>query len=54
MEQLCFFPEAEQNKGLPEDMLEYRRGLFSKEESDSYLQRFIAEAPETAAAKDVR
>ena len=45
MEQLCFFPEAGQSKGLPEDMLEYRPGLFSKEESDSYLQRFIAEAP---------
>jgi len=45
MEQLCFFPEAGQSKGLPEDMLEYRPGLFSKEESDRYLQRFIAEAP---------
>src|ERR1700742_629035 len=45
MEQLCFFPEAGQSKGLPEEMLEYRPGVFSKEESDSYLQRFIAEAP---------
>src|ERR1700744_482808 len=45
MEQLCFFPEAGQSKGLPEDMLEYWTGLFSKEESDRYLQKFMAEAP---------
>jgi alkylated DNA repair dioxygenase AlkB len=45
MEQLCFFPEAGQSKGLPVDFLEYFPGLFSLEESDEYLKKFIAEAP---------
>jgi alkylated DNA repair dioxygenase AlkB len=45
MEQLCFFPEAGQSKGLPPDMLEYRPGLFSTEESDALLQKFISETP---------
>jgi len=45
MEQLCFFPEAGQSKGLPTDFLEYFPGLFSPEEGDFFLQKFIAEAP---------
>lgn len=44
MEQLCFFPEAGQSKGLPVDFLEYFPGLFSLEESDEYLKKIIAEA----------
>lgn len=45
MEQLCFFPEAGQSKGLPKEMLEYMPGLFSKEESDYLLEKFIRESP---------
>jgi alkylated DNA repair dioxygenase AlkB len=45
MEQLSFFAEAGQSKGLPPDMLEYRAGLFSPAESDALLARFIAETP---------
>jgi alkylated DNA repair dioxygenase AlkB len=45
MEQLSFFAEAGQSKNLPEDMLEYRPGLFCTTESDALLAKFIAEAP---------
>jgi len=45
MEQLCFFPEAGQSKGLPKEMLEYMPGLFSKQESDYLLAKFIRESP---------
>jgi len=45
MEQLCFFPEAGQSKGLPPEMLEYIPGLFSKDESDRLMAIFIKEAP---------
>lgn len=45
MEQLCFFPEVGQSKGLPKEMLEYMPGLFSKEEGDYLLEKFIREAP---------
>ncbi len=45
MEQLCIFPEAGQTKGLPVEMLEYIPGLFSRQESDELLQKFITEAP---------
>jgi alkylated DNA repair dioxygenase AlkB len=45
MEQLCFFPEAGQSKGLPKEMLEYTPGLFSKEDSDYLLEKFIRESP---------
>jgi len=45
MEQLCFFPEAGQSKGLPEEFLEYKPELFSATESDLYLDRFIHEIP---------
>lgn len=45
MEQLCFFPESGQSKGLPPDMLEYTTGLFSADESDHYLESFIRNVP---------
>jgi alkylated DNA repair dioxygenase AlkB len=45
MEQLSFFGEAGQSKGLPKDFLEYRAGLLSVGESDRLLQKFIAETP---------
>ena len=43
MEQLCFFPESGQSKGLPTDFLEYHPGLFTRQEGDDLLQKFIAE-----------
>lgn len=45
MEQLCFFPEAGQSKGLPPDMLEYIPALFSNEESNYLMNKFIKECP---------
>ncbi|SDP13250.1 Alkylated DNA repair dioxygenase AlkB [Mucilaginibacter sp. OK268] len=45
MEQLCFFPDAGQSKGLPTDFLEYFPGIFSEEEGNWFLQKLIAEAP---------
>src|SRR6201996_2238270 len=45
MEQLCFFPEAGQSKGLPKEMLEYTPGLFSSQESDQLMAKFICDAP---------
>ena len=44
-EQLCFFPEAGQSKGLPPEMLEYIPGLFSTEDSDMLMRKFISETP---------
>jgi alkylated DNA repair dioxygenase AlkB len=45
MEQLSFFAEAGQSKGLPKEMLEYTPGLFSSAEGDYFLAKFIREAP---------
>jgi hypothetical protein len=45
MEQLSFFAEAGQSKGLPKELLEYRPGLFDQAESDELLHQFITEAP---------
>lgn len=45
MEQLCFFPETGQSKGLPVDFLEYFPGLFQQEAGDFFLQKFIVETP---------
>jgi len=45
MEQLCFFPEAGQSKGLPVDYLEYFPGLVSQDAGHDFLQKFIEEAP---------
>jgi alkylated DNA repair dioxygenase AlkB len=45
MEQLSFFAEAGQSKGLPRELLEYRPGLFNQTVSDYLLKKFITEAP---------
>jgi alkylated DNA repair dioxygenase AlkB len=45
MEQLSFFPEAGQSKGLPLTMLEYTPGLIDRETSDGLLAKFIRETP---------
>ena len=45
MEQLSFFEESGQSKGLPADYLEYRAGLFSVAESDQLLKKFIEDTP---------
>ncbi len=44
-EQLCFFPEAGQSRGLPAHLLDYKADLFSKEESDLLLSKFISSSP---------
>ena len=54
MEQLCFFPEVEQSKGLPEEMLEYMPGLIDKQVSDELLEKLYQKyAVETVYSKDV-
>lgn len=45
MEQLSFFAEAGQSRGLPKELLEYRAGFIDQATSDDLLQKFIAEAP---------
>lgn len=45
MEQLSFFAEAGQSKGLPKELLEYRAGFIDSQISDRLLQQFIREAP---------
>lgn len=45
MEQLAFFAEAGQSKGLPEDLLEYRPGFVDQQTSDDLLQKFMVEMP---------
>lgn len=45
MEQLSFFAEAGQSKGLPEELLEYHTGFIDKQSSDELLQRFINDMP---------
>jgi alkylated DNA repair dioxygenase AlkB len=45
MEQLCFFPEAGQSKGLPAELLEYRQGMIDTATSDRLLAKFIQETP---------
>ncbi|SDE62977.1 Alkylated DNA repair dioxygenase AlkB [Mucilaginibacter pineti] len=44
-EQLCFFPEAGQSKGLPKKLLAYTPGLLDTATSDRLLQQFIRETP---------
>jgi hypothetical protein len=44
MEQLALFAEAGQSSGLPIDFLEYFPGLYSQQESDFFLQKFITDA----------
>ncbi|MDB5004443.1 MAG: Alkylated repair dioxygenase AlkB [Mucilaginibacter sp.] len=45
MEQLSFFAEAGQSKGLPTALLEYRPSFINAVESDALLAKFIAESP---------
>lgn len=45
IEQLCFFPEAGQSKGLPKELLAYTPGLIDASTSDRLLQQLIAETP---------
>ena len=45
MEQLAFFPEAGQSRGLPSELLEYYPQFISKPDSNSLLQKFIDETP---------
>jgi alkylated DNA repair dioxygenase AlkB len=43
MEQLSFFAEAGQSKGLPNKLLEYHPGFIDAQTSHQLLQQFIAE-----------
>lgn len=45
MEQLSLFGDSGQTPGIPEDLMEYRPGLFSAEESARFLKEFIQTAP---------
>jgi alkylated DNA repair dioxygenase AlkB len=45
MEQLSFFAEAGQSRGLPKELLEYTPGLIGPAESDYLLAKFIGETP---------
>ena len=45
MEQLSFFGEAGQSRGLPVELLDYRPGLIDPKQSDSLLEQFISETP---------
>jgi len=45
MEQLSFFGDAGQSKGLPPELLDYRPNIFSTKESEYLMRRFIAEMP---------
>ena len=44
MEQLSFFAEAGQSRGLPKELLGYRAGFIDQATGDYLLQKFIAEA----------
>jgi alkylated DNA repair dioxygenase AlkB len=45
MQQLSFFAEAGQGQGLPANLLDYRPGIFTAEESEYLLHKFIAGMP---------
>lgn len=45
MEQLSFFAEAGQSRGLPTELLEYRAGFIDEQTSNKLLQQFINEIP---------
>jgi alkylated DNA repair dioxygenase AlkB len=45
MEQLSFFAEAGQSKGLPNTLLEYHSGFINQRTSDELLQQFINTTP---------
>ncbi len=45
MEQLSFFTEAGQSRGLPTDVLEYRPALIDQARGDELIAHFIKTAP---------
>ena len=45
MEQLSFFAEVGQSRGLPTELLEYRAGFIDSITSDELLAKFIEETP---------
>lgn len=45
MEQLSFFAEAGQSKGLSLEMLEYTSGIIDSKTSDLLLAKFIRDTP---------
>jgi alkylated DNA repair dioxygenase AlkB len=45
MEQLSFFADMGQSKGLPKELLEYYPAFIDKATSDYLLEKFIAEMP---------
>jgi len=45
MEQLSFFAEAGQSRGLPKELIEYHPGFIDPQMSDQLLQQFIATIP---------
>jgi alkylated DNA repair dioxygenase AlkB len=45
MEQLSFFAESGQSKGLPKDVLAYHPGLIEPVLGNALMQKFIAESP---------
>jgi alkylated DNA repair dioxygenase AlkB len=45
MEQLSFFAEAGQSKGLPEELVEYYPGFIDETVSDELLKQFIKHTP---------
>lgn len=45
MEQLSFFAEAGQSKGLPNTLLEYYPGFIDEETGNDLLQKFITATP---------
>lgn len=47
MEQLAFFPECGQTKGLPTEVLEYMPGIFAPELGYQLMDRFITATPWT-------
>ncbi|MDB5142629.1 MAG: Alkylated repair dioxygenase AlkB [Mucilaginibacter sp.] len=45
MEQLSFFAEAGQSRGLPKELLEYHPGFIDEQTGNYLLQKLIKEAP---------
>lgn len=45
MEQFSFFPEEGQTPGLPKELLEYHPAVFTAQESELFLAKFIRDSP---------
>jgi alkylated DNA repair dioxygenase AlkB len=45
MEQLSFFAEAGQSRGLPKELLEYHAGFINEKAGNKLLNQFITEIP---------